>query len=382
MSEKKTIFEGLYQIDWSQGGIYSSREGLNAIPDAIRELLSQDENVRQSARGFLFGEGAQEYGMIVNTTPYVAQFVFELVSLEETPEREGLLRWIAGILHDRKSFNSNREIKKYVAVYELAEQHLPLLLSLLRHFESDIREQAAYLLGTLDDCIQLIVPELVAQFRVETYLSVQVGILEALEDLFKTYNHRSIELRNQYRAFFCEVVETHSFHQVRYAAACAGLFAAPSTMFHRTKQDDISPATSSVFVDEFWQSYDEYGASYAVEGVLLKLILLPDHMEKLWQILNDDRLSGEARHTVLKSLIFAKFSPSYKRTIGPHLETNTDGYFYQYLSTQHRDLREDFLKDIVDNDLLWQQPTNLFSYFLGLPDSRDELRAFLESDKD
>ena len=36
----------------------------------------------------------------------------------------------------------------------------------------------------------------------------------------------------------------------------------------------------------------------------------------------------------------------------------------------------------MESDRLWQKPTNLFSYFLGLPDSRDELRAFLESDKD
>ena len=299
MSEQKTIFEGLYQIDWVQlGHIYGSRPSISAIPDAIRDLLSESENIRESSRGFLFGEGAQEYGMITNSTPHLMRFIFDLLPLEETPERERLLRWIASMLDEylgTKGYSSIRNMRNYMAVYDLAEQHLPLIVKLLKHTESDIRYQAAALLGKLNDSLDTAVYELIAQFRLETSQDVQVSILEALTDLFRIYNHRSIDLRKHCEPFFRDVVETHPSHKVRYAAACAGLFAAPSTMFHQTRQDEISLRTSSVFVDEFWHCYEEYAESYSVEAVLEKLILLPDCTEKLRQIIEDERLSDETK---------------------------------------------------------------------------------------
>lgn len=40
------------------------------------------------------------------------------------------------------------------------------------------------------------------------------------------------------------------------------------------------------------------------------------------------------------------------------------------------------LKAIVAADRVWERPTNLFSYFYGLPDSRDELRKLVEGKSD
>ncbi len=40
------------------------------------------------------------------------------------------------------------------------------------------------------------------------------------------------------------------------------------------------------------------------------------------------------------------------------------------------------LQAIIDTETVWKIPTNLFSFFYGLPDSPKELRALLEGAQD
>ncbi len=45
---------------------------------------------------------------------------------------------------------------------------------------------------------------------------------------------------------------------------------------------------------------------------------------------------------------------------------------------QHFPRQGQALRAIVDQDKVWEIPTNLFSFFYGLPDSREALRALID----
>jgi hypothetical protein len=381
VSEQKTIFEGLYQIDWSKlEHIYGAA---TSVPDSIRDLLSDDDGTRQDARGFLFGEGSQEYGMITETTPVIAPFLFEILSLDEAHEREKILYWLRAYLEANQrvwTFRSVDQIKRHISIYETVEKHLPLIFKLLDHSYEELRRASAGMLGTLEGDITTIVPGLTARFHIEEVLSVKEEILKALERLFSIDNYKNLPLCEIYGPFFRAVIEGDYPHRIRYGAARAGLMATKNAMSSGDiTEDEISSQTSKVLLEGFWNLYepDNY---YLNDDLLMMIVLLPDAISILWQIMHDSRLVPQDVHRVLRAVLYAKYSPRYNMTsLGPEFrEKLSKRYFYHQFYTKYRNLREDALiKAIVDDDLLWQKPTNLFSYFLGLPDSRDELRAFL-----
>src|SRR5688572_29291074 len=87
------MLETLYDIDWSNVGdhVYGSSD---EIPEAIHNLLSDNDAVREHARLFLFG-GQQDTGDIYDSTPYIIPFIIELLADDSTPERDQLLRGLA-----------------------------------------------------------------------------------------------------------------------------------------------------------------------------------------------------------------------------------------------------------------------------------------------
>ncbi len=56
------MLEGLDQIDWVNVAVhvYGSRPQ-SEIPDAIREIMSDDERTREEALNFLFGQGQEAH---------------------------------------------------------------------------------------------------------------------------------------------------------------------------------------------------------------------------------------------------------------------------------------------------------------------------------
>lgn len=94
------MFEGLDQIDWENLGYHIYR-GKEKIPDAIRNLLSQDPDIRDEARADLLGWG-QEYGDITDTTPYIIPFILEVLNSPHAPGFEPRIRLLKAIVENQK----------------------------------------------------------------------------------------------------------------------------------------------------------------------------------------------------------------------------------------------------------------------------------------
>jgi len=102
-------------------------------------------------------------------------------------------------------------------------------------------------------------------------------------------------------------------------------------------------------------------------------------------------LSPEQAHLIARALLAATFL--HARSIESHWERfpnfdrRTEGIFYlQHFDAARHILRpplmykvkHPFLQAILEAEKVWELPTNLFSFFYGLPDSREGLRALLE----
>jgi hypothetical protein len=241
----------------------------------------------------------------------------------------------------------------------------------------------------MDANLEMAVPALVARFEIEVEERVRMNILEALEKLFSQDLPKSVSLRETYAPFFRSVVEGKLSHNLRYQGACAGLMAAKGMLEWRSvKEDEISPQTAPMIIEHFWRSYTHFRNYYTTEKYMLKIMLLPQPVPLLWEILHDIRLQAEDQLIVLRGLLHARFQrrwASHYPKIGPFFDAQQDhnGRIFNRIGVKQRDLKGDsLLKDIVDDDSLWHHKTNIFSYFLGLPDDREQLRAFLNNDKD
>lgn len=183
MDDQKTIFEGLYQIDWNSLQ-HIDDEPATGVPEALQDLLSNDAITRAWARRILFDEEKADWGVFTGAYPYIVPFVCDLLPFDAVQERSRLLFNLRIILDCSRSFISTSHVKDYVSVYSAIEVSLPVILTLLHHQDEDVRWGAADLLGAMDGNIEAVVPELVGRFKIEGVEYIQLTILESLEKLF------------------------------------------------------------------------------------------------------------------------------------------------------------------------------------------------------
>jgi hypothetical protein len=162
---------------------------------------------------------------------------------------------------------------------------------------------------------------------------------------------------------------------------------------YKQKQDNLSPQVPTILAQEFLElsspfDHQEAGdKSYHAEMVAKDLSRLSP--EPLLNLLQDSAISAEQAHLLARALLangilHGKSIESHWDHF-PNYKKRTEGLFYlQNYSVPHL-LRQPYhgknriLQAIVAADKVWEIPTNLFSFFYGLPDSRQTLQSFLEA---
>jgi len=128
--------------------------------------------------------------------------------------------------------------------------------------------------------------------------------------------------------------------------------------------------------------YIEQGSlSYHKERIVRDLARLK--LEPLLNLLKHPDLSAEDAHLIARGLLAQAFlsggSESHWRHF-PSYDRQAEGAIciqhFVVRPTLHHATKA-IVQAIVDSDKVWERPTNLFSFFYGLPDSREALRALL-----
>jgi hypothetical protein len=380
------MLDGLDRIDWKSLGyhVYGKNE---TIPKEIRNLLSRDPEVREETRGFLLGSG-QDFGDIYDTTPHIIPFLMELLARDDTPERDPLLYHLSGVSEYRLNheYLSIHMMRLCLQTYDALKAGIPLLLRLLAEAPKEVRRASTELLQTMTDEVESLIPDLMACFRSEPDQEMQVALLRALKTLFHSLEWPRYALRKQYAPVFKEIVETHSSHAVRVAAARASVELVDDWALRA--EDRISPQVADLLVQEFLTpsaplDYKEQGSpTYHKDEIVKDLARLKP--EPLLSLLEHPDLSSEDAHLIARALLAQAFlsgaGESHWRHF-PSYDKRAEGAIYIRHYAAARTLaysRKSIVQAIVDADKVWERPTNLFSFFYGLPDSRDALRALLD----
>jgi hypothetical protein len=380
------MLDDLDRIDWKSLGyhVYGKNE---TIPEKIRNLLSPDPEVREEARGFLLGSG-QDFGDIYDTTPHIIPFLMELLARDDTPDRDHLLYHLSGVAdyrlnHDHLSIHMMRLC---LQTYDTLKAGLPLLIRLLADAPKEVRLASADLLQCMTNEVESLIPELMACFRKEQEEEVQVALLRALKTLFHSLEWPRYALKKHYAPIFKEIVETHPSQAVRVAAARASVELVDD--FGLRVDDRVSPQAADLLAQEFLTpgaplDYMEQSSfSYHKEGIVRDLARLKP--EPLLRLLNHPDISAEDAHLIARALLARAFlsgtGESHWRHF-PSYDKRAEGAIYIRHYAAARSIaygRKSIVQAVVDADKVWERPTNLFSFFYGLPDSREALRALLD----
>jgi hypothetical protein len=378
------MFSNLDSIDWQSLG-YHTYGRPNEIPQAIRSLLSPEETVIREALGFLLGEG-QDFGDIYDTTPHIIPFCLEALALQGAPGKAIILRQLSGqgmYIADAGA-HSVHMLDLCVRTYAALRAGLDLYLDLLAHGDQDEKVAACELLQYMTDDPEQLFPVLLERATQESDEEVLVNLFYAVKRLFASLEWPRFALKKQYAPGLRAIVETHPLPAVRVAAARASV-----ELINRYRlygEELLSPQVGDLLVGAFLhphppQHWTEEIPSLFQEYLVRDLAHLSDPAPLL-RLLAEPEITAAQAHVLARGLLCqvavnqVLHSPHWQRMTSR--DERKLGDFYRGEHTvvpgkyNSRRLRP-VLQAILAADRVWERPTNLFSFFYGLPDSRDEL---------
>lgn len=383
------MFDKLDSIDWKNLGfhIYSKQE---EIPERIRDLISPVPQARQAALEFLLG-GGQDFGDIYDSTPHIIPFLFEILNFPDAFDKEMLLFHLSGVAEhiSNSPTASIHMLRLRLQTYEAIKTGMRVVLAILNDPSKEVRLASVDLLGYMTDEVESLIPELIRYFQAESEEEVQVTMMYCLKRLLNSLEWTRYALKNKYGPFFRAVVETHSSHKVRVAAARVSIELVAD---YTREQNVLSPQVPATLSKEFLELGSPLNSLEAGDNVYHMEMLAKDlsrlDPEPIMNLLQKPDISGEQAHVLTRALLASTFLQAeeieshWKRF--PNFDRSTVGRFYTHHHSVLHSLghpfqaRTRYLQAIVDADRVWEIPTNLFSFFYDLPDTRDALQALLE----
>lgn len=383
------MFEGLDNVDWH--GIGSHVYGENeTIPSRIRHLTSEDQDVREKAADFLFG-GGQDIGSIYASTAYIIPFALQVIA-EDPPITKHLLlldRLAAisggGVYTSGSERISISQQRAVLHAYDAMERGEGLYHNLLQSPKIEVRLSALELLGGLSESAERLVPILINHFAREPDTDVQRSAVEFIGRLLYYGDYTYNDLRKEYATFFQQVIDSDRVANVRYAAAEWAVRSAVGSYWNeRLKDDEVSASVIDTLIE--WFKDGETSQYY--EDDIIELLSRAGAMEALTKLMDDPESEVDQVHKIARALLALAYSHPFIQYTSPLLhyaplqEPPRAGRIFAFripdpfpyvLPRQAYDA----LKAIVNCDLFWTLPTNMFAFFFALPDTREELRALL-----
>jgi hypothetical protein len=169
------MLENLDQIDWAK--LKHAHGEASDIPDYLRDLLSDDADIRQEALEELWSSLIHQ-GTVYEATRYAVPFLLELIQDSEFPMRNWLLLTLASMAEGYSTEYNLRE-----GAYLATETGIPVYLTCLEDDAPDVRISAAYVLGKCARKAEEILPHLHTRLAVETEAVVQANLLETIPKL-------------------------------------------------------------------------------------------------------------------------------------------------------------------------------------------------------
>lgn len=406
------MLEGLDSVNWSKHkGAYHLKE---RVPILIREMTSQDDAVRRKASSSIFEE-MHHQGSIYDATPYIIKFLIELLTYEQVQDKEDLILMIWHVLAaceetygDTANFGI-RATRGYILTYDYVEAGFYTFANLLDDENLTIRLTAILIISHLKEHAAACRHMLRRKYCAETDPLIKAVILKCLAGLvFNGYGSAIAHSRKKYMRLFESVLQVETEPVIRLGAALAW---ANSNAYY--------PHNDRLFAPQAVRDELIKGLKYAAPGgnigwVVNSQLSFDTVMNALiglgWKevagILDTSPLDRFDAHRLIRTILDIGFTRKSTRSNRgyskdyvwvwwefeeTHLSKSPETMTYRMLPNVHAydpathklntPRQKEILAAIVKCDVFWELPTNLFSFFYGLPDSRDELARLVEANK-
>ena len=385
------MFSNLDSIDWNRLAYHTyPYHNPDEIPRAIRDLLPPDDMVREEARGFLLG-AQQDFGDIYDTTPQIIPFCLEVLAMDGAPGKAELMHQLSGqgMYIAESGARSVHMMDLCVQTYAALRNGLDLYLDLLARGDRGERLAACELLQYMSDDPERLIPTLLAQIHQEEDEVVQVSLLYCLKQLFGSLEWPRFPLKKQYAPELRLIVEDHPSQTVQVAAARASVELVER--FQLREEELLSLQVGELLAREFLQPgppmhwTEDYPSIYQ-ENIVRDLARLPDPAPLLG-LLASTGITSEQANLVARGLLCqalidrAQHNRHWQMMTSYEKRKEGNFFLHEYdiplWKLQTGSVRL-ILHAIAAADRLWELPTNLFSYFFGLPDSRQALHKLSE----
>lgn len=409
-------------IPWTSLGLHVSGRNTE-IPGALYALSAPDRETRQKACTVLFGEG-QDHGDIYDTTPAILTCVIDLLHQPETPDRPLLLSCCAAIamrlLHLSGRHDRFTEFRLHLATYDALKAGLPLYHTLLNDADLAVQLATLDLMQYLTEDRAELIPMLLEAFQAHPQVVLGIAILQTLKQLLQLVPLQQSELRQLVTHWLQEVIVSDHAIALRTAAASA---AVACVQWYDWRFDQFFPTVPDLLITAFlavkhpepdralqarveamhashafsddpmteseqrdWETYQDYcfdlwEAEHTRERIVQDLAQLPP--APLLALLQNPAILSFHTHLIVRGLLIHAFGSSTIEIWYPGGDPNDapSGIYYgEYHPSRRQSLHHEgrhVLRHIINAPKAWEIPTNVFSFFYGLPDTRTELEALL-----
>jgi hypothetical protein len=382
------MLEEVDAIDWKAIGSHVSGDPEH-IPGSFRQLLSDDKATREYALEFLLGQGP-EAGDIHDTAPHILRLLFGMLADAGTPDKALLLEYMIVSLDIAQGTPySVANMRRRLAIYDIFTLQLPLLFELLYDPEEPVRLNVMDMLASFPEEIEQVFPRLIECFQNTTSEEICLHILQALKRLWGRVvppRHHWEQGEELYARFLQDVIAAHPLLRVRVAAArCI----TRQLRAYRWRDTPLLGTVSAMLVREFFEhnpvfEFKTYGLLHN-EYIVREIAQLTNGDKVLGDLLRHPALTHEQAHLVgramlARDILWSGEVEQHWRYYPLHRKSKNRLYgFRNYGSEAIHARSRPALARLVESDAFWQMPSNLLSFFCGLPDDRAELRALLEA---
>jgi|GEM_PF-4073023 len=425
------MLEGLDKVNWTKHlGAYQLREDL---PRQIRLLLSPDEKVRKQAQDVVFEEIAHQ-NSVYSATPVVIPFLIEILATENYPDPAWLIEtieYVAWNCHDvivsRSQLPGDKHFLFCLDTYRTVEKGNSVYQKYLKHHQHLVRYLAAQLLSMLSNYNLPVLKVYENMIDEEKHPIVRAELIRHIQlPHLKSEIHQ--KWTNRYTQMLVSYISGEYDSLTRTVSALTWQYLVGEI---RWSSQIVPDEVTDILIDSIQNrlvidDYDEEIAGYADDTPLHNL-LHPHYIlkkmplfgyENIIPYLSSDKLTVIQTHYLARELMnhvyrqqfnFSQsqdinnyanwqqfdgwvteddWSPFSVWRINPNIRSSTDDsetksieYHMPKIRTRDQFAQRDqqsVLRAIVDSDKFWEMETNLFSFFYGLPDDREKLRALLK----
>lgn len=403
------MLEGLENVNWfKHKGAYHLKD---KVPGLIRNLTSTDNKVRKRACEDI-GQEMNHQGSIYDATPYIVPFLIELLTYDHVPDKEELLYSLWVVLESCESAfryspqMSDKNTQNCILTYNNLSEGFPVFASLLQNPDLNIRLPALLLASSLTLHAPYCRHLLRRVYCTEPDSMLRALILARLGELVpKGYGPVINRRRQKYVAMFESIAQSDPDSVVRLGAALGWAKSHP----HYPYNDRLT--VPQPVRDELLQglSYAApkgnvgwlVGAEFNADAVMEAFIGLG--WKQVAGSLNSPVLDRYQVHRLARSLLDVIYvrkstrpqqshagdlSLAWWEFEAVHLDKTPEVMTYRIPDRFPRTFnpakpqlnqprQKEIIAAIVNCDRFWELPTNLFSFFYDLPDSREALNALV-----